>query len=106
MRPVARRFAAAVVTLATLTLPAAAADQWTEVRSPHFTITSNASKGETARLAWQLEQVRSEIAVLWPWAKVDLNRPLGVFALKDEPSLKLLAPAYWEKKGGGNVASV
>ena len=81
--------------------PAVAADQWIEVHSPHFTISSNAGKSKTATLAWQLEQVRSEIAVLWPWAKVDLNRPLVVFALKDEQSMKALAPKYWESKNDG-----
>jgi len=86
--------------------PATAADQWIEVKSAHFTITSNAGKGPTSTLAWQLEQMRSEVAVLWPWAQVDLNRPLVVFALKDEQSLKTLAPAYWEKKGGGSMATV
>jgi hypothetical protein len=86
--------------------PASAADQWTEVQSAHFTITSNAGKGPTSTLAWQLEQMRSEMAVLWPWAKLDLNTPLVVFALKDEASLKALAPQYWEGKNGGNLASV
>jgi hypothetical protein len=86
--------------------PARAADQWIEVKSAHFTITSNAGKGPTATLAWQLEQVRSEIATLFPWAKVDLNRPLVVFALKDEQSLKALAPAYWEKKNNSGAATV
>src|SRR5204862_2041655 len=86
---------------------AAAADQWIEVKSPHFTITSDAGKGATSTLAWQLEQMRSEIGVLWPWAKLDLNTPLVVFALKDEAALKALAPAYWEKKNGGTgIASV
>src|SRR5215831_3451745 len=80
---------------------AAAADQWIEVKSPHFTITSNAGKGPTSTLAWQFEQMRSEIAALWPWAKLDLNRPLVIFALKDEASLKALAPVYWEKKNSG-----
>jgi hypothetical protein len=84
---------------------AGAADQWIEVKSPHFTITSNAGKGPTATLAWQLEQVRSEIGVLWPWAHVDLNTPLVVFALRDEQSLKTLAPEIWEKNGG-NMATV
>src|SRR5262245_5326292 len=85
---------------------ARAADQWIEVKSAHFTITSNAGKGPTSTLAWQLEQVRSEIAALWPWAQVDLNRPLVVFVLKDEQSLKALAPAYWEKKNNSGAASV
>lgn len=104
-----RRMAAVVVCLVACLAArsAAAADQWIEVKSPHFTVTSDAGKGPTSTLAWQLEQMRSEIAVLWPWAKLDLNRPLVVFALKDEQALKALAPAYWEKKNGGTgIATV
>ena len=104
-----RRPGAAFLVSALLVLigrPAQAADQWIEVKSAHFTITSNAGKGPTTTLAWQLEQVRSEIAVLWPWAKVDLNRPLVVFVLKDEQTLKSLAPVYWEKKNNSGAASV
>ena len=74
--------------------------------SAHFTITSNAGKGPTSTLVWQLEQVRSELGVLWPWLKIDLNRPLVVFALKDEQSLKALAPAFWEKKSNSGAATV
>jgi hypothetical protein len=99
-----RRPGAAVLACALTVLaagPAAAADQWIELKSAHFTITSNAGKGATSTLAWQLEQMRSEVAVLWPWAKLDLNKPLVIFALKDEMSLKGLAPVYWEKKSGG-----
>src|SRR5262249_10459518 len=102
----ARRVAPVAIALAILVLPAVAADQWIEVRSPHFTLTSNAGKGDTARLAWQLEQVRSEMAVLWPWVKVDLNRPPGVFVVRDEQSMKQLAPAFWEKKNDSRAASV
>ena len=104
-----RRTCAVLVVCAVIRMTAGtagAADQWIEVASAHFTITSNAGKGPTSTLAWQLEQVRSEIAVLFPWAKVDLNRPLVVFALKDEPSLKALAPAYWEKKNNIGAATV
>ena len=104
-----RRPGAAFVLSALLFSPRAvsAADQWIEMKSAHFTITSDAGKGATATLAWQLEQMRSEIGVLWPWAKLDLNRPLVVFALKDEQALRALAPAYWEKKNGGaGVATV
>lgn len=86
--------------------PARAADQWIEVKGAHFTVTSNAGKGATATVVWQLEQVRREIAVIWPWAQVDLNKPLVVFALKDEASLKSLAPVYWEKKNNIGAASV
>jgi hypothetical protein len=105
-----RRLGAAFAVSALTLLPvrgAAAADQWIEVKSAHFTITSDAGKGATSNLAWQLEQMRAQIAVLWPWAKLDLNKPLVVFALKDEPALRALAPAYWERKNGGTgIASV
>lgn len=102
-----RRMAAVTffVSVALTRYPNAAAEQWIEVKSPHFTITSDAGKGSTATLAWQLEQVRSEVAAMWPWAQVDLNKPLVIFALKDEQSLKMLAPKFWEKKGNG-VSSV
>jgi hypothetical protein len=92
--------------LAAPRLPAGT-EPWIEVKSAHFTITSNAGNWSTANLAWQLEQMRSEIGALWPWARLDLNKPLTIFALKDEASLKALAPSYWEKKNSGTgVVSV
>lgn len=85
---------------------AAAADQWSELKTPHFTVISDASDGNTRSLAWQLEQVRSTMATLWPWARVDLNKPLTVIAVKDENSMRALAPKYWETRGGVRPASV
>jgi hypothetical protein len=102
MLPSPRRGVAGVIALIMMAGRTAAADQWIELKSAHFTITSNAGKGSTSTLAWQLEQMRSEIAVLWPWAKLDLNKPLVIFALKDEQALKSLAPVYWEKKNSGS----
>jgi TPR repeat protein len=87
----------ALFVLAMSASAASAADQWIEVRSLHFTVTSNASRSDAASLAWQLEQVRSAVVGFWPWTKVDLNKPLVVLALKDETTLKALAPEYWEK---------
>ena len=75
---------------------ASAADQWTEVKSAHFTVISNAGDRTTRTLVWQLEQVRSAMVTLWTWARVDLNKPLTVIALKDENSMRALAPKYWE----------
>jgi tetratricopeptide (TPR) repeat protein len=75
-----------------------AADQWIEVKSPHFLVTSNASQASARSVAWQLEQIRSAISVWWPWARVDLNKPLAVLAVKDESTIKALAPQFWEQK--------
>ena len=84
----------------------AAADKWIEVKSAHFTVTSNSGQSDTVNLAWQLEQIRSAIATIYPWAKVDLSRPLAIVAAKDETAMKVLAPEYWERKGGVHPASV
>ena len=83
-----------------------AADQWIEVKSAHFVLTSNAGEGTTRRLAWQLEQIRSAVGVLWPWAKLDLNKPLSVLIARDENTMRALVPSYWERKGGVRPASV
>ena len=83
-----------------------AADQWIEVKSAHFAVVSNAGERSTRRLVWQLEQVRSATAALWSWAKPDLNKPLSVIVLKDENSMRALAPQYWEERRSVRPASV
>ena len=95
-----------ILVLGAFTVPLGAAEQWIEVKSAHFVLTSNAGEGPTRTLAWQLEQIRSAIATLWPWAKVDLNKPLTVFVLRDESAMKTLAPSFWEQKNGVRPASV
>lgn len=83
-----------------------AADQWIEVKSLHFTVVSNASERATRRLVWQLEQIRSATAALWSWARPDLNKPLSVIVVKDENSMRALAPQYWEERRSVRPASV
>ena len=83
-----------------------AADQWIEMKSAHFTVVSNAGERNTRRLVWQLEQVRSATAALFSWARPDLNKPLSVIALKDENSMRALAPQYWEERRSIRPASV
>ena len=86
--------------------PVAAADDWIEVKSAHFTVVSNASERTTRRLVWQFEQVRSATAALFSWAKTDLNRPLSIIVIKDENSMRALAPEYWEERRSVSPASV
>ena len=107
IRPVLRCVLAAIagVWLAASSAEVRAADQWREVKSAHFTVTSSASEGSAKTIAWQLEQIRSAIATLWPWAKVDPNEPLAIFVVKDEIAMKALAPMYWERKGGVRPAT-
>jgi len=77
---------------------AAAPAPWFELRSQHFTIVSNSGEKEARRTAWQFEQVRQALQVIWPWAVVDGGQPVTVFAVRDENTLKSLAPQYWEGK--------
>jgi hypothetical protein len=86
--------------------PASAADTWLQVTSPHFSVVSNAGDKRAREVAWQLEQIRAAMMSLWPWMKGDLDRPVLVVADKDENSMKLLVPEYWEKRGGLHPSSV
>lgn len=83
-----------------------AADSWIEVKSGHFTVISNASDGTARNVAWQFEQIRSVLEATFPWAKLETARPLTVIAVKDENSMRAMAPEYWEQKGGLRPASV
>ena len=76
---------------------ARADDPWIEVKSPNFIVVSNAGDGRARNVAWQFEQIRAAIQVGWPWARVQLDRPVIVVAAKDENSMKLLVPGFWEK---------
>jgi tetratricopeptide (TPR) repeat protein len=84
----------------------AADAEWRRLDTAHFSLLSNASERQTRTLAWQLEQVRSAIALVCPWARVDLSKPVLVIALKDERSMRTLAPDYWARQSGIHPASV
>jgi Flp pilus assembly protein TadD len=71
--------------------------RWIEVKSPHFTVITGAGEKTGRRMAWQFEQVRTVLQQVWPWALAS-RRPVVIFAVGDEATLKSLAPVYWETK--------
>jgi tetratricopeptide (TPR) repeat protein len=81
-------------------------DNWTEVRSPHFTVISNSGEKEARRVADQFEQFREVFEKSFPRLRLDLGRPLIIFAVKNEDSLKSLLPGYWEVKGRAHPAGI
>jgi TPR repeat protein len=85
---------------------ATAADTWLEMQSPHFKAVSNGGGGATRSVLWQFEQIRSAMAALWPWMKTDLPKPVLVIGAKDEATMRLLAPEYWERRGSLHPVSV
>ncbi len=83
-----------------------AKDAWIEVRSPHFTVISNAGDKEARKMADQFEQFREVFHTTFPKWRVDLGKPLIIFAVKNEDSLKALIPVYWEGKGRAHPAGL
>lgn len=77
----------------------ASKDTWVAVQSPNFLVLSNAGDKEARKIADQFEQFREVFRTTFPKLRVDLGKPLIIFAVKNEDSLKLLLPGYWETKG-------
>jgi len=100
MSIVANRWAVRAAFVALLMLSSArafGADSWIEARSRNFIVVSNAGEKRARNVAWQFEQIRSAMEKGWPWARVQLNRPIVIIAVKNEAGMKELAPSFWEK---------
>jgi tetratricopeptide (TPR) repeat protein len=74
-------------------------DNWVEVRSPHFTVTSNAGEREARKVADQFEQIRLMFHTAFAALKVDPPQPIIIIAAKNENTMKLYLPEEWEVKG-------
>jgi tetratricopeptide (TPR) repeat protein len=104
---------ASIILAAILLLPcsgtalvAASKDNWIEVHSPNFTVFSNSGEKEARRVADRFEQFRDMFQKSFPKLRLDLGRPLTIFAVKNEDSLKALLPGYWEVKGHAHPAGI
>jgi Flp pilus assembly protein TadD len=76
-----------------------AADNWVEVRSPHFTVSSNAGDKEARKIADQFEQIRQMFHTAFATLRVDPPQPIAIIAAKNEGTMKLYLPEEWEVKG-------
>jgi tetratricopeptide (TPR) repeat protein len=85
---------------------AAAKETWIQVISPHFRVISNAGDKDARKTADQFEQFREVLHSSFPSLRLDLGRPLIIFAVKNEDSLKALLPGYWEVPGRAHPAGV
>jgi tetratricopeptide (TPR) repeat protein len=77
---------------------AASKDAWIEVRTPNFTVLSNAGEKEARKIADQFEQIREVFHTAFPKLRTEIGKPVVIFAVRNEESLKLLLPEYWETK--------
>jgi tetratricopeptide (TPR) repeat protein len=80
-------------------LAANAADNWIEVRSPHFTVNTNAGEREARKIAGQFEQIRQMFHSAFSTFRVDPAQPIIIVAAKNENTMKLFLPEEWEVKG-------
>jgi tetratricopeptide (TPR) repeat protein len=85
---------------------APAKDSWIEIQSPHFKVVSNAGENEARKIADHFEMFREVFHTTFPKFRVDLGKPLVIFAVKNEDSLKVLLPAFWEMKGRMHPAGI
>ena len=90
-----------VVTAALLVLlavaPAAGQRPWVEAQGPNVTVISDAGAGRARDLAWQFEQVREAMRRIFPWLRLASPRPYLVLAARNEATMRLLAPGYFER---------
>jgi tetratricopeptide (TPR) repeat protein len=96
-RPLIARLSCVLALLTLLFVSPSRADHhetWIEVRSPHFTVLSNAGEHEGRLTAQQFEEIRAMFEQRYPKLRVDWGRPTVIFALKNEDSLKLFLPGY------------
>jgi Protein of unknown function (DUF1570) len=76
------------------------------VRTPHFTVASNAGEKEARRIANQFEEIRAVFQSTFPKMRVDPGEPLIIIAVRNEDSLKVLLPDYWASKGRVHPAGI
>jgi len=88
------------MTPALVLLLAAAPLSWTEVRSAHFRVVSDAGASEARQIASELERIRAVYqSVLGP--EVEPAEPIVVFAAADAEGFQELVPRKWRREGAG-----
>jgi hypothetical protein len=98
-RAMSRRLACSVLLLLFFSSFAAAEKPWTEVRSPHFRVLTDASPGDGRKVAHEFEQMRAVFAERYRLFRLEGGAPLLIFAARDEATAKSLAPEMWKAKG-------
>src|ERR1700733_338562 len=95
-----RRFLCWFIFAGSLCRPAVAAnEQWTEIRSAHFTVLTDANEKDGRHITDQFERMRWVFQTLFPKANVDPAEPIVVLAAKNNKTFQTLEPAAYLAKG-------
>ena len=84
----------------------AARAKWVEVLTPHFTVVSDAGEKKARQTASQFEEIREVFQNSFPNLRTNIGKPVIIFALKNEDSMRSLLPAYWEATGHAHPAGI
>lgn len=78
--------------------PSFASDaQWVEVKSPHFTVATDAGEKRGREVALRFEQMRAVFTTLVPKANVNSDIPLQIVAFRNTKEMQGFAP-LWQGK--------
>ena len=79
---------------------------WLEVRSPHFTVITDAGDARGRHVAAQFERMRWVFQSSLPAANLDPANPIVVIAVKDHKDMEALEPAAYLAKGQVNLGGL
>jgi hypothetical protein len=68
--------------------------QWVEVRSPNFSVITDAGEKHGREVALRFEQMRSVFGTLMTRAKVNLPVPLQIMAFRNTKEMRQVAPIW------------
>ena len=92
------RFAKSYLLLSSLilcsTITSAADPQWVEVRSPNFSVITDAGEKKGRDVALHFEQMRSVFGKLLTRATVNLSAPLQIVAFRNTKEMRQVAPIF------------
>jgi tetratricopeptide (TPR) repeat protein len=82
-----------------LFLEAAKENTWIEIRSPHFTVFSDAGEEKARSVAHEFEKFHAVIGQFMPSIQSGPSIPPIILAAENEKTLRSLLPEFWEEKG-------
>jgi len=82
------------------------AENWIEVRSPHFIVATNSNEKQARRIADQFERMRSVFHVLFPKLQIDPGAPIIILAVNGEKDFRALEPEVYLAKGQLKLAGL
>jgi tetratricopeptide (TPR) repeat protein len=79
---------------------------WTEVKSPHFRVITDASDRDGREVAAGFEKMRAVFASQFPGFLLEAPAPLLILGARDEDTMKLLYPQMFKARIGSQIGGM